>query len=624
MCHTTRSYNRGMITRLIIFCVFSITSITYSQVDTTLYLRDVGPVAEITNSHLPITALKSKEVDSDISANLARLTSSHIQSQGPGYLTTAFFRGQSARHIAIMWEGINIQNNINGTYDLSLLPSTIYNNSKWIQGGNSAMLGNASLAGAIILDDENKHAIRIGLSGNSNQSSKLSLGYSDSWISLYDRHDTWNHSLSINHRNDHNLYQYYDISVGRSNKKRRSHNRIEKFDLDYRLEKNWSEKLVSTIRYWYQDSHRQFPGSIIVNNNSENQDDINQRLAINSSYWINDNLKWHLQMAYMDEYTGYFQPGIDSRANAYVYQLKSYIKYHRIIDHGIGVSYRTDLVKTNFFNDTHHRNVSSIYYNGWYSHQATKVNLSTRVEWLNKEVQQPVINLKIIHDLSNDISLEGNVGTQYHYPSINDLYWPTGGNENLQTEKSYQYSLKSTFYGLEAMIYYIDTRDKILWSPDPSGIWSPENRSRTKSYGLELSYDYTYHLNDNTHFNIGVNPSITKAVNVSDNENIDGKQLIYIPVYKSVMNFGFEYHDMNLRVDWVSNSQRFQNNDNSSRLEAFNVWNIYGDYTMGNSSDVEFCLFTRWSNVFNQDYSLVQFYPQPLRTLEFGVNATFN
>lgn len=82
-------------------------------------------------------------------------------------------------------------------------------------------------------------------------------------------------------------------------------------------------------------------------------------------------------------------------------------------------------------------------------------------------------------------------GTAFRAPTLNDLYWPTGGNPELKPENGWEVELNVSqqldFLWLDADVFYRQTTDLIAWQPDETGaVWSPENVDNQTVLGVGL------------------------------------------------------------------------------------------------------------------------------------------
>lgn len=104
-------------------------------------------------------------------------------------------------------------------------------------------------------------------------------------------------------------------------------------------------------------------------------------------------------------------------------------------------------------------------------------------------------NLGLIYHLRNDLSLKLNYGKAFRAPTFNDLYWPSGGNEDLEPEKGESIETGFSFTGKrissQLFIFHRKVKNMISWQPlGENGLWQPFNLDRFKSSGVELELDY--------------------------------------------------------------------------------------------------------------------------------------
>ena len=82
---------------------------------------------------------------------LEKNTTIYVKSYGA--LNTPSFRGTSASHTLVSWNGIPINSSASGLTDLRLLPSNGFNNLGISYGGNSTIFGSGSIGGTIHLNN---------------------------------------------------------------------------------------------------------------------------------------------------------------------------------------------------------------------------------------------------------------------------------------------------------------------------------------------------------------------------------------------------------------------------------------------------------------------------------------
>jgi len=119
----------------------------------------------------------------------------------------------------------------------------------------------------------------------------------------------------------------------------------------------------------------------------------------------------------------------------------------------------------------------------------------------------------IVNPLQNT-AVKFNYGKHFLAPTPNDLYWPAGpytkGNPNLQPETGWHFDagieqeLFENRWFFSLTYFNWDLKNKILWGPDSSYVWTPQNLDKANADGFEigtrigpfyditLSLDYTY------------------------------------------------------------------------------------------------------------------------------------
>lgn len=257
----------------------------YAQQDSTDFIETTGPEVSIEGVLSASTLLLTKSSDNTVADLLSQHSGIQIQTQGGPYLRTALYRGQSARHMAILWEGVNIQNSFNGTYDLGLIPSTLFGNSKWFEGGQSANVGTAAMSGALMLaDDTSQPLISAGLRYSDQNNRRINLGGSY-------QVGRFSHSLRANLIDNENAFRYpsRDTVAKRTNS---NHNQL---DIVYRSTMQWSDGMQTNLSYWYQDVDRMLAPSTIATNQAF-QEDRNHRFSLGHDWQWSPELYWSTKL----------------------------------------------------------------------------------------------------------------------------------------------------------------------------------------------------------------------------------------------------------------------------------------------------------------------------------------
>ncbi|HEY4786712.1 MAG TPA: TonB-dependent receptor, partial [Bacteroidales bacterium] len=135
-----------------------------------------------------IKTLDSSLLGSYSTSNLAQVLGAYSQVQINSYglgLSNPSIRGTGSSHTAVLWNGFNLQDLLNGGVDCALLPINFFDDIKVQYGGCSALYGSGAIGGAIHLinnldfDKGFNTTITSGYGSFDNLYGGLNLGFSN-------------------------------------------------------------------------------------------------------------------------------------------------------------------------------------------------------------------------------------------------------------------------------------------------------------------------------------------------------------------------------------------------------------------------------------------------------------
>jgi vitamin B12 transporter len=536
----------------------------------------------------------------------------YFKENGLGMVSSPSFRGTSASHTAVIWNGININSQLNGQVDFNAISANSYDNITVRSGGGSVLFGSGAIGGSIHLDNliqfskQEKHKLLANYGSFNTQ--HINYDYvkatDKSFINVglgYNASDNDFKYLGSNLTNENGSYLNYNFDVNYGYKINKKH-QLKIYSSTFFADRNLSRTLNAPSNDGYEDI------------NSKNL--LEWNFALSSKEVITSRISYIFEkFKYFDnnQNKSNFSDGNTQRKIGQIDYNNSFstkVKLNAIL------GFESVTASGSSF-DTNTRNILSGVVS--LNHQLTK-KISYGVQ-LRQDVQNDfdspfLYSLGIEQKFSEKYTLSFNTSKNFRIPTFNDLYWQPGGNINLKPEDSYQFeignaiSLKNISFQVNG--FYIKSSHLIQWIPNPSGVWSPTNTDETRNLGIEFSANYKTSIKD--HFIvINANYAYTDAKDLETNQ-----QLISVP--KNRLNGFVNYQYKN----WSAFYQLLFNDDVQflvDTIPAFQVSNVGVEYeisTLKSNPNLGFVI----NNIYNTKYQNTLNRPMP--GINFQITTTIN
>lgn len=532
-----------------------------------------------------------------------------VNALGSSGLTTLSNRGMSSRHTAILFEGLPINGITTGVVDVSILPKHFFNQALLFKEGLSSYAGNQTMGGALSLQHrqkaENEYASSVQFTSTRN------LTLSQLWQASVGK-ASW--SVGWERTRDQNQQDYSKDGKLKTSPPFVKFGNNVNGELTLDLGKN--HRL--TFKSWWQDFEREIPGPFYLPVNQFQQDK-NWRSVL-SHNWQKANWQLVSSLGYFNESINYQSPGIDSRAKTMLINANATALYKQRWQ--LALTMRTENAKANFYGQNRSR-----------SSMLLSVTRKWKLQhgWINVAMAPHLVNGKWM-PLHADLRIDWK-GFQlaairnYNLPGFNDLYWPSGGNPNLKTEKSFQLSANQLWQPnhelqIKTALFSYHVSDLIQWIPANNNLWTPVNRKKVWSRGGELNLEYRPNWLPFSTL-LAANYGFTKATNMDESAGTSqGKQLIYVPLHKAGWMIKSEYSVFHFSANLLYLGKRFDTTDNFLSLPPawithanvgakfkFNKWQMVLDYRIENPGQAQ--------------YELVRSFPMPLRYHTFFIQLKY-
>ena len=564
---------------LVILSILFVLSITVSAQNDTIMLENIEISASYINNKVQQKTMERK-IDTAImkrqqTVSLSQLLIQHspvfIKTNGPGGTASASFRGTTASHTLVLWNGFQLNSPTLGEVDFSMIP-VFFTDEVSLQWGSKTSANSGGLGGVVNIANSQKFNeglildVRQTYGSFNTWGSYRTVGYSAK--NFIARVKAYRNSSD-------NDFTYINIATIPHQEMKQKNADFVDYGFMPEIQVRLKNSLLSFVS-WNQFSHRNYPQIMpnVFNNTKEYADNDFSRNVLSYKYYWNTG-RVEMKTAYFHEVQTYFLESYTSNGNP-VTQNNSLNKsnvFRQIID------LQQDLYKSwklyakmqwdneNVTSSNYDpmpelvegRLVESVVSTGSTTGGKTRNILSFYAAIDGKIYKDLDLRMTLRNDIVDDKSvgffptatftyrtpfvkgLSFNAGYSHNYrnPTLNDLYWNPGGNENLKGENgktvdfdiNYLYENLNFNLDLRTGLYYSKVKDWIQWVPTTYRYWMPKNVSEVMARGAEfhIKANYRYALWNFTISGNYVYSHTTDESEYAQQYDSDGKQLIYIP-----------------------------------------------------------------------------------------------
>lgn len=561
---------------------------------------------------------------------LREATPLFIKEYGPGMAATSSFRGTTAGHTQVAWNGININDPMLGQTDFSLIPAALIDNVMVSFGGASMDLGSGAIGGIINLGTEpdwnNRFTLETspgtGSFGRYNALTIVSAGTS-----------RFQSVTKVSLSEASNDFKYSDLTAADPVEKKREHNYVLSRSLMQELYLRKGKDVLSA-RLWYQDASRDLPGSTLWGYSNEKQSDRYLRSLISydavrgKGEFFTTAALMHSDMHYRSSY--------DTTEN---------IVTTMVIKSGLNLNLRRSTqVKIVLNNELNKAAADSYAENIFHNNASLTISAEKKKgKWLGAALLlRETLNDRVflLPDFSAGVEfrtipgrehyIKMNVSRNSKIPSLNDRFWVPGGNPDLKNEYAWAmeagYRLeykKGTSLSVFSEVNYFNNhiRNMIQWLPDESYMWNAYNAGKVNTSGVELTSGGKYSIHRFT-ADVDACYSFTGARDISTSA-VNDKQMPYIPAHQARASLALGYRNIYSSFSTFYTGKIYTDAGNTERLKDYTLSSITGGlrFNLGrNSADLKL----RIDNLFNVSYETIRYYPQPGRSYFLSLLLKFS
>lgn len=538
----------------------------------------------------------------------------YIKENGRGAVSSPSFRGTSAGHTAVVWNGININSNFLGQADLNNIPLFGYDRLEVKSGGGSVQYGSSAIGGSIHLNDQLEFG--KGFQG-SLYSEAASFGTYINFAKAGFSNDRFSFKASAHYSISQNDYEVKEKEY--INRNGRYYNTTFNIGTSYKLS---SHHIISWQSQMFDASQR-YP--IFVENGNKTKYNAQTLRSLVAWDFRQSTFTNSLKAAYTEDNFQYFgdidQPKT-SGADGKNYIIKNDLNY-----------FITPKINVNAIGEFQ-VNTAEGYQSGLGSIRRNMGSVAGLLRYFPTEDLRFEAGVKkdFVEDITSPVlfSFSGkwnavkwystgmNVSRNFRIPSFNDLYWKQGGNTNLVPETSLNVDMDHEFrFGslkLTLSPYFMHIKNYINWLPTPYGYWAVFNTYRVDSYGLESQVTYEKQFGKH---GLKLNGGYTYARSI--NKQTD-KQMVYVPIHKAVASIDYRYDFLRIYVQGLFNGITYTTTD-EKKADALDPYFVLNAGVSG-TLNKKYTLGLKVNNITDTVYETVSYYPMPKRN--YSIYASIN
>lgn len=543
-----------------------------------------------------MSGLKIQKIDSatlltfrfkSISDLLSVNTPIAFKNYGPGQLSTASFRGTSANHTAVLWNGLNINSPTLGQTDFSTIPVAGFDHLSVQYGSAASIVGTDAVGGSILLGSTmHNHGFDVSV-GRQQES------FHNNQTQLFARYghgsngtQTFSGKTGVYYSRMNNRFPYAE--------RRRyfmlpSETFQKGFIQDFFLKGKKGSQLSAHI--WLTDNElTTVPKDLAAR---ERTHTVSYRSMIRyevknwviRTSWIRDRLDFAKgdytseDKAVTDKFTSRvertFQYQLGEVSNINILAGAEWSFYRTRVD-GYGQAVITENREDLFL-------LSRL--------QATArwlISLNLRQAFVTR-FSPPFTpsfgtEYQLVHSSMHVLSVRGSVARSYRVPTLNERYWEVLGNPDIRPESGwnkeigiYERVTLNSGHSLSGSVsgYHNRVTDWTYWNPVKD--YHVENLQQVLARGLEARLGWNYRVNDwNAGASVGYAYTRSSQEKAYDaySKDVIGKQLVYVPIHNGNFNGFVSYKKTKLSVQVSGISRRFSTFDNSGFLDGYALVNL--------------------------------------------------
>ena len=608
----------------LVFLVFSLFGMSASQDTVALAEVEVyAPALDRFAQGQKVISFEKRDLEAYTARSLGDLLQEKspvfVRQYGAGMLASPSFRGTSAGHTAVFWNGLPINSISLGQSDLGILPIQAIDQVEVHFGSSGALFGNEAIGGSVHLGTQTRFG--QGFKGRLSQTFG-SFGLNNSAISAGFSDKSFSTQTKFYRQFAQNDFPFQDLSKPGTPEVKAENSQTEQIGVVQDLAWNLSEKSQMKASLWWNRADRQIQ-PVMGSATQDTQQDQSWRAVLDYfRFW--EGSIWNVKAGWVTDQLIF--NGNENRTRQFLLATDWDIQKNENWTFKLGLRGTFAKGDLSTYSATDQR--LELYQSAKWE-ASDRLSLSANFRQLAYQDQlEPFlpglgIDFLIWEKANHQLLLKASAGKGFKVPTLNDRFWSPGGNPNLLPEKSVngemglQWFKKGDFAWEQSLTYYrMQVDNWIIWLPQ-GAIWSPQNIREVQNQGLEYQGKGTWKAGQ---WNWELNGSYTfsKALDLtSDFQN--PQQLPYTPVHQANGSLEAESKGLTFNFSTFYVGQRTIGTGNARVLEGYQLWNAGFSFSQLRWKKFQVPISFQVLNLFDRDYQVLYLRAMPGRSYQFNL-----
>ncbi len=609
----------------LVFCVLSLFGMTANQ--DTVALAEVAvyaPALDRFAQGQKVISFEKKDLEAYEARSLGDLLQEKspvfVRQYGAGMLASPSFRGTSAGHTAVFWNGLPINSVSLGQSDLSILPIQAIDQAEVHFGSSGALFGNEAIGGSVHLGTQTRFG--QGFKGRLSQTFG-SFGLSNATISGGFSGKNFSTQTKLYRQFARNDFPFRDLSKPGTPEVKAENAQTEQMGLVQDLAWNLSEKSQLKASLWWNRADRQIQ-PVMGSVTRDVQQDQSLR-AVLDYFRFGKGLIWNVKAGWVADQLIF--NSIENRTRQFLLATDWDLQQSEKWTFKVGARGTAAQGDLSTYSATDQR--IELYQSAkWEAIDRLSISANFR-QLAYQDQMEPFLpglgmDFLIWRKGENQLLLKASAGKGFKVPTLNDRFWSPGGNPDLLPEKSqngeigFHWTRKGNFSWEQSLTYYrMQVDNWIIWLPQGS-IWSPQNIREVRNQGFEYQGKGTLKTGQ-WNWEIRGSYTFSQALDLtSDAQNPE--ELPYTPKHQANGNLEAERNGFSFNLSTFYVGQRSIGTGNARVLEGYQLWNAGFSFSQLRWKKLQLPISFQVLNLLDRDYQVLYLRAMPGRS--YQVNLT--